>query len=60
VLIFAVMQNNFWTTMIDFDGSDKMKDIPADFLSLELFEWRGFLQVRRRTWRLVKAALTTS
>jgi hypothetical protein len=37
-----------------------MEDIPADFLSLGLFEGRGFSQVKKRTWRLIEAIVTTS
>jgi hypothetical protein len=37
-----------------------MEDIPADFLSLELFEGHCFSQGKRRTWRLIEAAVTTS
>jgi hypothetical protein len=37
-----------------------MEDIPADFLFLRLFEGHGFSQVKRRTWRLIEAVVTTS
>jgi len=36
-----------------------MEDIPADILSLGLFEGRGFSQVKRETWRLIEAVVTT-